>query len=105
MTDKKLVLTTAGSEEEAHRIAKALVERKLAACVSIFPRLVSVYRWKESIEQSEEWQLWIKTTAQAFPLVRDAIKQLHSYDLPECMCLIIDDGSTEYLQWMDKSLR
>jgi len=105
MTDKRLVLTTAGSEEEAHRIARALVERKLAACVSVFPRIVSVYRWKESVEQSEEWQLWIKTTAQAFPLVRDAIKQLHSYELPECVCLMVDDGSAEYLQWMDESLR
>jgi len=105
MTDKRLVLTTAGSEEEAHCIARALVERKVAACVSVFPRIVSVYRWKESVEQNEEWQLWIKTTAQAFPLVRDAIKQLHSYELPECVCLMVDDGSAEYLQWMDESLR
>jgi len=105
MTDKRLVLSTTGSEEEAHRIAKALVERKLSACVSIFPRIVSIYRWKESIEQSEEWQLWIKTTAQAFPSVRDAIKELHSYELPECMCLMVDDGSAEYLRWTDESLR
>lgn len=105
MTDKRLVLTTASSVDEARRIAGALVERKLAACVSIVPKIVSIYRWKGKVEESEEWLLWIKTTAQAFPPVRDTIKELHSYELPECMCLTIEDGSAEYLQWIDESLR
>jgi periplasmic divalent cation tolerance protein len=104
MTDKRLVLTTAGSVDEARRLAEALVERKLAACVSIVPKIVSIYRWHGKIEESEELQLWIKTTGQAFPLVRDTIKELHSYDLPECMCLMVEDGSAEYLKWIEESV-
>ena len=104
MTNKRLVLTTAGSRDEARRIAEALVERKLAACVNIVPGVVSIYRWKGKTEESEEWQLWIKTTAQAFPHVRDAIKELHSYELPECICLTLEDGSAEYLNWIEDSV-
>jgi len=61
MTDKKLVFTTTGSQEEAKTIAQALVERRLAACVNIVPQVQSVYRWKEKVEEAEEWLLIIKT--------------------------------------------
>ena len=105
MTDKRLVLTTAGSRDEARRIAEALVERKLAACVNIVPGVVSIYRWKGKSEESEEWLLWIKTTARAFPRVRDTIKELHSYELPECVCLTVEDGSAEYLKWIDEAMK
>jgi periplasmic divalent cation tolerance protein len=104
MTDKRIVLTTAGTKEEAHKIARALVERQLAACVNIIPRVESVYRWEGEIEQAEEWLLVIKTTAAAFERVREAIRELHSYDLPECLCLAIEDGSTEYLGWIGDSV-
>jgi len=105
MTDKRLVLTTTGSRDEARRIAEALVERKLAACVNIVPGVVSIYRWKGKSEESEEWLLWIKTTAQAFARVRDTIKELHSYELPECVCLTVEDGSAEYLKWIDEAMK
>lgn len=104
MTNKRLVLTTAGSVEEARRIADALVDRKLAACVNIVSRVESIYRWKGRTEEAEEWLLWIKTSAAAFDRVRDAIKELHSYELPECLCLAVETGSTEYLQWLDDSV-
>jgi periplasmic divalent cation tolerance protein len=104
MTDKKLVLTTAGSPEEGQKIARALVERRLAACVNIIPQIQSVYRWKEKVEEAEEWLLVIKTTAAAFGRVRDAIAELHSYDLPECICLEIEDGSAEYFKWIAESV-
>jgi periplasmic divalent cation tolerance protein len=103
MTDKKLVLTTAASKEEAQKIAHALVERRLAACVNIIPQIQSIYRWQEKVEEAEEWLLVIKTTEDAFGRVRDAIKELHSYELPECICVGIEDGSTEYLQWIAES--
>jgi periplasmic divalent cation tolerance protein len=100
MTEKQIVLTTAGSKEEARKIAHALVERKLAACVNIVPKIESVYRWQGSVETTEEWLLVVKTTATAFDSVRDAIKELHSYELPECFSISIEAGSEEYLKWI-----
>lgn len=105
MTDKILVLTTAGSAEEARRIASALVERRLAACVNIVPQIESVYRWEDAVQRSAEWLLLIKTTGEAFARVRDAIKELHSYDLPECIAVAIDEGTPEYLRWIGDEVR
>jgi len=104
MTGNKLVLTTAGSHDEAQRIGRALVERRLAACVNIVPQIESIYRWKEKIEEADEWLLVIKTTVLAFDRVRDAIKELHSYELPECICIEIEDGSADYLKWISESV-
>jgi periplasmic divalent cation tolerance protein len=105
MTDKQIVLTTAGSEEEARKIACALVDRQLAACVNIVPQMESIYRWQGKVEESREWLLLIKTSAALFPKVRDAIRELHSYDLPECIALDIADGSQEYLKWLESSVK
>ena len=105
MTDKRIVLSTAGSEEEARKIARYLVERQLAACVNIVPRIESTYRWQGKIESSREWLLLIKTTAANFSQVRDAIGELHSYDLPECIALSIEDGSADYLRWIEESVK
>jgi periplasmic divalent cation tolerance protein len=104
MTDKGIVLTTAGSEEEAQKIARHLVENGMAACVNIVPHITSIYRWRGKVEEAGEWLLVVKTTAAAFEKVRDAIAQLHSYELPECICLKIEDGSPEYLQWIAESV-
>lgn len=104
MTNHKLVLTTTGSKEEAEKIARALVERRLAACVNIVPQIQSVYRWEGKIEQAEEYLLLIKTFGTAFDQVRDAIKELHSYQLPECLSFAIDGGSMAYLKWIDDSV-
>jgi len=104
MTDKRIVLSTAGTEEEARKIARYLVEHQLAACVNLVPRMESVYRWEGRIESSQEWLLLIKTSADQFPAVRDAIRELHSYELPECIALRIEDGSWEYLDWLGDSL-
>jgi periplasmic divalent cation tolerance protein len=104
MTDKRIVLTTAGSQDEARKIARALVERRLAACVNIVAPVESVYRWQGEVENAQEWLLIIKTTAQAFSKVREAICELHSYDLPECVLLSIEDGSKTYLEWIGESV-
>ncbi|HLJ89134.1 MAG TPA: divalent-cation tolerance protein CutA [Candidatus Angelobacter sp.] len=100
MNQACVVLTTAGTQEEARRIAGALVERKLAACVNIVPQVESVYRWQGKVESSAEWLLIIKTQIAAFEQVRAAIKELHSYELPECIQLEIVNGSDAYLQWI-----
>lgn len=100
MTEARIVLTTAGSAEEARKIAHALVERRLAACVNIIPQVESVYRWQGQVESAREWLLLIKTQASSFERLRDAIKELHSYALPECILLEISDGSRPYLDWV-----
>jgi periplasmic divalent cation tolerance protein len=105
MTDKRIVLTTAGSEGEAGKIAESLVERRLAACVNIVPRIRSVYRWREKVESAEEWLMMIKTDEAHLAEVREAIRALHSYELPECIVLNIEDGSPEYLNWLEESVK
>jgi periplasmic divalent cation tolerance protein len=105
MTDKILVLTTAGSEDEARRIGRTLVERLLAACVNIVPRVETFYRWEGEIEQGQEWLLIIKTTGAAFERVREAIGELHSYDVPECISVGIESGGLAYLSWIGDSVK
>jgi periplasmic divalent cation tolerance protein len=104
MTDKLLVLTTAGSESEARKIAQTLVERRLAACVNIVPRIKSVYRWEGKVEEAEEYLLLIKTAKAREEQVRAAIRELHSYELPECIAIPIESGSAEYLKWLSDSV-
>lgn len=104
MTDKRVVLTTAGSEDEARKIAQHLVQNELAACVNIVPQVESIYRWQGKIESSREYLMLIKTTSANFARVRDAIQQLHSYDLPECISVAVEDGSSDYLEWIAESV-
>ncbi len=104
MTDCRIVLTTAGSADEAEGIASALVEAQLAACVNIVSPVTSVYRWKGSVQKEQEWLLLIKTTASAFEKLSQKIRELHSYDLPECIQVPIEAGSTEYLKWIKENV-
>jgi periplasmic divalent cation tolerance protein len=105
MTDKRLVLTTCRSLEEAQSIAHALVERQLAACVNVIPQIESVYRWQGKVETATEWLLIIKTTERAFDRLREALTALHSYEFPECIEVAIEDGSAVYLEWIGQSVR
>ncbi len=104
MSDKIIVLTNTGSREEAQKIARALAERKLAACVNIVPAVQSIYWWQGKVETAAEWMLLIKTVHERFEAVRDAIAELHSYDLPECVAISIAEGSAEYLRWIAESV-
>lgn len=104
MTDKIIILSTAGSESEANKIANELVQRRLAACVNIVPQIQSVYRWQGKVETAEEYLLIIKTTKARSPDVQAAIRELHSYDLPECIVISMEDGTREYLKWIEESV-
>jgi periplasmic divalent cation tolerance protein len=107
MTDTRirLALTTCGSLEEARTIARALIERQHAACVNIVPQIESIYRWRGNVEAATECLLLIKTTADAFPRLREALGELHSYELPECISITVDDGNAAYLDWIRESVR
>jgi periplasmic divalent cation tolerance protein len=105
MADQTLILTTAGSESEARKIAAALVERKLAACVNIVPRIHSIYRWEGKVETAEEYLLLIKTANLRAKEVEAAVRELHSYDLPEVVVISIEGGSEAYLNWITESVR
>ncbi len=104
MTDKIVVLSTCASEEEAGRIARALVEKRLAACVNVLAGVRSVYRWKNAIEDGQEVLLVIKSSRGHFEELRAEIAKLHSYEVPEIVALPIVDGAETYLEWMDKEL-
>lgn len=100
MTSTRVVLSTADSAEEARKIAHALVEGGLAACVNIVPQIESVYRWQGKVETSQEFLLLVKTTAKHVSSVFQVIQSLHSYELPECIALEVTAGSEAYLGWI-----
>jgi periplasmic divalent cation tolerance protein len=104
MTDKIVVLSACASAEEAQRLARALVEKRLAACVNIIPGVRSVYRWKDVIEDEEEVLLVIKTSRGLLDELREEIERLHSYEVPEVIALPVVDGSERYLAWMNREL-
>src|ERR1700686_4085845 len=104
MTDKIVVLTTCDSEELATRLARHLMDQRLAACVNIVPGARSVYRWKDKIEESTEVLLMIKSRRELFPALRDEIEKIHTYEVPEIIAMPVVDGSEAYLSWIEKEL-
>jgi periplasmic divalent cation tolerance protein len=101
--DLRIVLSTAGSRSEAERIAHALVEPQLAACVNLIPGLQSIYRWQGKVESAEEVLLLIKTTAANLDRVEAALRAAHSYELPEFLVLAPESGSEAYVRWLLES--
>lgn len=101
MTDKIVVFSTASSAEEAEKIARSLVDSRLAACVNVVSGVRSFYRWKGTIEDAAEWLLVIKSSRARFEALRTMLEKLHSYDVPEVIALSVVDGAENYLNWMD----
>ena len=95
-----LVLTNCPDEESANAIALALVEERLAACVSIMPRVQSVYRWQGAVESATEIPLFIKSTATNYPALEAAIRDRHPYKVPEIIALAVERGLPAYLDWV-----
>ena len=100
MAETLIVFVTASRDEEALRIARAVVEEKLAACAGIIPSIRSIYRWKGEICDTEELLLIIKSRYELFPALQQRIKQLHSYEVPEIIGVPIRVGSEDYLNWL-----
>ena len=104
LSGRVVALSTVGSAEDADRLARALVERRLAACVNVVPGVVSHYRWKGELQRDEERLLVIKTRAERIDALREALRELHPYELPETIVLPIDAGHAPYLAWLDESV-
>jgi len=105
LTDKLLVLVTCSTAVEARRIARAVVDARLAACVNILPgSLLSIYRWKGKVESARERLLLIKTSRKRLLQLQAAVERLHSYDVPEFIALPIVAGSRAYISWIEANL-
>ena len=105
MTNKIVVFSTCGSEAEAERIARQLIEERLAACVNIVAPVRSFYRWKGVAENAVEWMLIIKTSRDLFDRLRLSLETAHSCELPEVLAIPIVEGSPAYMNWLHQELQ
>ncbi|SRR5581483_1436792 len=99
-----VVFSTFPDADSARKIARTLVEEKLAACVNILPQVKSIYRWKGEIETANEVFVIIKTTIGKYQQLEQRIRALHSYEVPEIIALRLHDGLPDYLNWIEQSL-
>ena len=98
------VITTTATREDAEKIALALLEKRLAACVQIVGPVASAYRWKGNVEMAEEWQCLIKSREDLFGKLEEAVKAVHPYETPEIIATAILAGSDDYLKWLHDEL-
>jgi periplasmic divalent cation tolerance protein len=101
----RIVITTVAGAEDANRIGRALVEERLAACVSLLAPVQSIYRWNDQIETSDETMLLIKTTLERLRTLETRLSELHSYETPEFLVVPVESGSRAYLDWLLASLQ
>jgi len=104
VSERVVALSTVGTPEDAERIARALVERRLAACVNVVPSVVSFYRWKGEVSRDQELLLVIKTRRERLDALREALVGLHPYELPELVALPVAAGHEPYLAWVDAAV-
>jgi len=99
------VFTTTEKKEDALRIARTLVEKKLAGCVQIVGPVSSIYWWKGRIEEAGEWLCIIKSRGELYEELEKTIRENHPYEVPEIIAMPIVSGSKSYLEWLDKELK
>jgi periplasmic divalent cation tolerance protein len=104
MTDKIVILCTCNSEEQATRIARELVERRLAACVQVTPGIRSFYHWKGKVEEDAEYLLLIKSNRELYERLEAELRRIHSYEVPEIVALPVVEASADYQAWMEREL-
>ena len=105
MSEPLVVLMTASAQEEAEKIAQALVGELLAACVNVVPGVTSVYRWEGAVQSDQEWLLIAKSRRDVLDALVQRVQALHSYDVPEIIALPITGGSEAYLRWIDHEVQ
>src|SRR6266481_5586556 len=101
--DTLVVLSTFGSAEEARKIARVLVEERLAACANVLPGVESIYRWQGAVETAAEVLVMFKTNIDRYYRLEARLRELHSYEVPEIIALPVQVGSLPYLRWVDES--
>ena len=99
-----LTYVTTKNEEEALKLANLAVQKNLAACGNIFPKMKSIYKWKNKLQNDKETVLILKTNLNKYPLLEKLILEKHSYEVPCILKIPISDGNKEYLKWIDRSL-
>jgi periplasmic divalent cation tolerance protein len=104
MTDKIVAFSTCSTQDEALKIARRLLDVRLAACVSISQPIRSLYHWQGAIQDDAEFMLVIKSRRDLVPQLAAALREVHSYTTPELVILPILDGLPDYLAWMDAEL-
>lgn len=104
MTGTVLVFCTCENQAEARRIARTIVDERLAACANMIGGVQSIYRWKGEVSEAEEVQVLIKTTTECYPALEKRIAELHSYDTPEIFAIPITAGSEKYLRWLQEQV-
>jgi periplasmic divalent cation tolerance protein len=104
MTDAIQIVTTTASREEADRIAAAIVGRRLAACAQVSGPITSTFQWQGKLETSQEWLCVLKTRASHYAAVEAAVRELHSYDVPEILAVAVVAGHGAYLNWLGGEL-
>jgi periplasmic divalent cation tolerance protein len=104
MTDKIVVLSTCATEDEALKLARVLVEARVAACVTMVPGARSVYRWQGAVESTAECLLIIKSSRGLFEPLRMALEEAHAYDVPEVLAMPVVEGSAKYMSWLEGQL-
>lgn len=98
-----IIYITAGDMEEARRIGKKLIEERLAACVNIFP-ITSIFRWKDNIDEAQEFGVLVKTKTVKVKEIEQRVKEIHSYEVPCVISFKLDEGSPDFLRWIDESV-
>lgn len=104
MTEYIQVFTTVESEEQGRRIARALVQKRLAACGQVMGPILSTYWWKGNLEEAGEWFCILKSRGDLFDVLEKEIRALHSYEVPEIVAVPIATGTRDYLQWIDEEV-
>jgi len=98
-----IIYITAGDMAEARKIGRILVEERLAACANIFP-ITSIFRWKGNIDETSEFGIIVKTRTEKVKEIEKRVKELHSYEVPCVVSFKIDDGSSDYLEWINDAV-
>src|SRR4051812_4387769 len=104
MTDKIVVLSTCATRKDAEKMARALLEERLAACVTVVPRVRSYYHWKGAIEVTDEFLLVVKSSRELFAGISSVFEKLHPYDVPELLALPVVEGAANYLNWLQANV-